>query len=145
MVGQSVGYYNDGGAISVPTMVATGSTVIATLTGVLTGIKASKQTDEQLKNEKEASDKQLEMMDEQQKAEFELAEKQIAQQLNPEEQIWNNPELSQTEKVESVKQLREALGDTTGGANEKKGGINPLYIGLGVLAVGGIIFAMTRR
>ena len=64
---------------------------------------------------------------------------------NPEEQIWNNSELSQTEKIEAVKQVREALGDTTGGAEEKKGGINPLYIGLGVLAVGGIIFAMTRR
>ena len=142
LVNEGIGYSNIEPATL--TMIATGSGVVGTLAGVVGGLKASKQNQEMIDNQDENDKQSLEMMGDSQKAEFELMEKQIEQQLNPEEQIWNNPDLSQEEKIKSVKAVREALGDTTG-EDAQKGGINPLYIGLGVLAVGGIIFAMTRR
>ena len=66
------------------------------------GIKASKQNQEAIDNQDENDKKQIEMMGDSEKAQFELAEKQIEMAQNPEEQIWNNSELSQTEKKHTI-------------------------------------------
>jgi hypothetical protein len=118
--------------------------LVGTLAGVVSGIKASKQNQDAIDNQKELDDAQLELMSDGQKKEFEIMERKIASELSPEQQIWSNPDLTQDEKVEAVAQVREALGTEPPAQEGAKKGMNMLYIGLGLLAVGGIVFAMTR-
>ena len=131
------------------TMISTGAGVVGTLAGVVSGIKASKQNQEAIDNQKDLDDAQLKMMDEGQKKEFELMEKKINAELSPEQQIMSNPDLTPQEKVEAVAQVREVMGNTMPQTETDSGkifGLPKMAVILGGVAVVGLgIFAMTRR
>ena len=131
------------------TMISTGAGVVGTLAGVVSGIKASKQNQEAIDNQKELDDAQLQLMDEGQKKEFELMEKKINAELSPEQQIMSNPDLTPQEKVEAVAQVREVMGNTMPQPESDSGkifGLPKMAVILGGVAVVGLgIFAMTRR
>ena len=146
ILNDTIGYSNSAGGADIAVMVSTGSAVIGTLAGVVSGIKASKQNQEAIDNQKELDDAQLELMTEAQKKEFELMEKKVNAETTPEQQVWSNPDLSQTEKIEAVAQIREALGDTSGGGEEKKGGV-PIWVWAvgGIVVLGGVMMMMRKK
>ena len=149
LVNEGVGYSNLVIDPATLTMISTGAGVVATLGGVVAGIKSSKQNQDAIDNQKELDDAQLELMSDGQKKEFEIMERKIASELSPEQQIWSNPDLTQDEKVEAVAQVREALGtEPTAQPETDSGkifGLPRMAVILGGVVVAGLgIFAMTR-
>mgnify|MGYP003148247148 CR=1 FL=1 len=138
-------YANDGGAISVPVSVALGSAVIGALATYLSSVPQNKALKEQVKNQKKRDEEEIKLMAKQQKTneekikrELDIVEKKVTDELNPINQIVNNPNLSPEEKEEAIKQVNKALdtkSEREGKASKKK---ILLYGGIalvGILAV----------
>ena len=94
------------------------------------------------KNRKQA-EKELELVakeqgikKEQAKRELDIIEKKVQAELDPVNQILNNPDLTQDEKNEAVKQVNQALEVK----DQRKKSNLLLYAGIGLVALLGIGF-----
>ena len=134
------------------TLVAAGGGIVATLLGLIGGMKQSKSAermqDKALKQQKASDDKQYKLMAEQQnitkeeaKKQLDLVEKQITDELDPVNQILNNPNLTKQQKTEAVKQVQEVLAVKEG---QKKSKIL-LYAGIGIAVILGVVFIMSGK
>lgn len=129
------------------TAVGTATAIIGTMAGILTGVKGNKIQEKALKdaqNETNRQNKEFEKMaSEKQKQEVELAEKQIKAQTNPKTAIMNNPALSNQEKAEALKVLDDSLAVET--ETKGKGKKMLLMVGLGLVAVLGLVFVLKKK
>jgi hypothetical protein len=134
------------------TLIATGGAVVGSLIALVGGMKQSKSAEKMqkdaLKVQKEADDKQYKLMAEQQnitkeeaKKQLDLVEKQITDELDPVNQILNNPNLTQEQKTEAVKQVQEVLAVKEG---QKKSKIL-LFAGIGIAVILGVVFIMSGK
>jgi hypothetical protein len=134
------------------TLIAAGSGIVGTVIATISGAKQRKQDQKQfedtLKQQKINDDREYELMAEQQnitkeeaKKQLDLIEKQVTDELNPINQVLNNPDLSQEEKNEAVKQIESALETK---AARKKSNIL-LYAGIGLIALLGIGFILKKK
>tara|TARA_R110000851_G_scaffold261458_1_gene413981 strand:+ start:240 stop:1580 length:1341 start_codon:yes stop_codon:yes gene_type:complete len=132
------------------TLVATGGAIITTLIGVVAGQKAQKSTekmhDKALKQQKATDEKQYKLMAKEQditkeeaKRQLDIVEKQITDELDPVNQILNNPNLTQAQKTEAVKQVQEVLAVKS---KAKKSKII-LFAGIGLVALLGAWFVLS--
>jgi len=117
-------------------MVGLGGAVISGLATYLSSVPQNKALKEQVKNQKIKDDKELKLMAKQQdiskeqaKEQLKLAEMKVKDELNPVNQILNNPNLTSEEKKEAVKQVEQAL-DTKAGRKKSK-----------LLLIGGLVIA----
>lgn len=134
------------------TLIATGGAVVGSLISLVGGMKQSKSAEkmqkEALKQQKASDDKQYKLMAEQQnitkeeaKKQLDLVEKQITDELDPVNQILNNPNLTQEQKTEAVKQVQEVLAVKEG---QKKSKIL-LFAGIGIAVILGVVFIMSGK
>tara|TARA_R110002153_G_scaffold240474_8_gene395124 strand:+ start:5519 stop:6871 length:1353 start_codon:yes stop_codon:yes gene_type:complete len=136
--------------ISTATLLATGGTVVASVIGLVGGMKQSKSAEKMQKDalevQKASDDKQYELMAKEQditkeeaKRQLDLVQKQVTDELDPVNQILNNPNLTQKQKTEAVKQVQEVLAVKEG---QKKSKIL-LYAGIGLVALLGAYFVFS--
>ena len=151
VVKETIGQYNAEPA-STATLVAAGAGVVASLIGVIGGVKLQKKEQEFLKEENEKArkqeDKQLELMateqgikKEEAKRQLDIIEKQVKDELDPVNQILNNPDLTAEQKQEAVKQVQEVLEVK----EEKKKSKLLLYAGIGLVALIAIGFVLKKK
>jgi hypothetical protein len=133
-------------ATATAVMVGLGGALISSIAPLLTNIPQNKAMKEQIKNQKEKDKEEIKLMAKQQgvsemqvKKELELAEKKINDELNPINQIVNNPNLSKKEKEEAIAQVNKALDTKETRSNKKY--ILWAVIGIAVLFVGAKLLA----
>ena len=80
-------------------------------------------------------------LSEEAKKQLDLVEKQITDELDPVNQILNNPNLTQEQKTEAVKQVQEVLAVKEG---QKKSKIL-LFAGIGIAVILGVVFIMSGK
>ena len=107
---------------------------------------AEKMQKDALKVQKASDDKQYELMAKEQditkeeaKRQLDIVEKQITDELDPVNQILNNPNLTQAQKTEAVKQVQEVLAVKS---KAKKSKII-LFAGIGLVALLGAWFVLS--
>ena len=136
--------------ISTGTLLATGGGVVASLIGLLGSMKMSKSQEKMQKKaietQEKSDKKQYELMAKEQdiskeeaKRQLDLVEKQVTDERDPVNQILNNPNLTQAQKTEAVKQVQEVLAVKS---KAKKSKII-LFAGIGLVALLGIWFVMS--
>tara|TARA_Y100000114_G_C11763856_1_gene331862 strand:- start:12498 stop:13748 length:1251 start_codon:yes stop_codon:yes gene_type:complete len=129
------------------TLIATGAGVLTTILSTVAGAKLQKKEQEFLEAENEKNRKQAEkelelvakeqgIKKEQAKRELDIIEKKVQAELDPVNQILNNPDLTQEEKNEAVKQVNQALEVK----DQRKKSNLLLYAGIGLVALLGIGF-----
>jgi len=95
--------------ITIAGWVAMGSSVVGAITGVVASVKTNKRQDAELQLQKDIANKELDLLSDAQKKQIALAEKQITNELDPRNQILNNPDLTNQEKQASIKLLDDTL------------------------------------
>ena len=99
--------------------------------------KARKQEDKQL----ELMAKEQGIKKEEAKRQLDIIEKQVKDELDPVNQILNNPDLTAEQKQEAVKQVQEVLAVK----EEKKKSKLLLYAGIGRVALIAIGFVLKKK
>ena len=127
------------GACVTGVMVGLGGSIIGGLATYLSSVPANKALKQQVKDAKTRDDKELKLMAKQQgiskkqaEDQLKLMEMKVKDELNPVNQILNNPNLSPAEKKEAVKQVEQAL-DTKAGRKKSK------LLLVGAMAIIGLI------
>ena len=137
-------YYNAVDPATLSIAIGSGATIVTTMAGILSSVKADKRTREALKNEREKNDREMDLMEDVAKKQLELAETKVINSLDPRTQILNNPNLTGEQKKQGIKEIDEALGDDK--EPKGKGMGNKMLIGGGILVgVVLVIWAIAKR
>ena len=114
------------GACIIASYVASAATVVAAVGNTIGKVGENKAMSEETKRAKERDDAEVKLMaqqaginEEQMKRKLDMEENAIMAELDPINQIMQNPDLSPAEKQEAVKQVKEGL-ETKGKKNLKK-------------------------
>lgn len=119
--------------------VGVGSAVIGAMGSVVAGVQMKKSKEQEIKAQKEIADKELATMDAKIKSDAKLIEEQLRSQSDPMKLVLNNPNLTQAQKDDAIKQIQEATDKESEGKTKKY-----LIIG-GAVLVGIIVLAMVFK
>jgi len=129
-------------------MVGLGGSVIAALGSYLVSVPQTKAMKQQIKNDKEKNDKELELMAKQQgitkgqmDKQLDLAQQKVTDELNPINQILNNPNLTEVQKKAAIVEVNKAL-DTTQKRSMKK---YIMFGAIGLVVVLGMVWALKKK
>jgi len=120
---------------AVAVWVGLGSAVIGAMGTIVGSMQMKKSKEKELATQKAIADKEIALMDEKTKRDADLIEKQLRLQADPIRQITSNPNLTQAQKEEAIKQVQEAT------KVEQEGKLKKYIIIGGAILVGLIVLA----